>query len=384
MSRSLLTLWIRAGLAAGAVAMLPLVNLVTIDEIDRLHRQGPVALSSPLSTFAFDPMTMSTATSSRIAGTGVTMASSGGSGSGSHAKGEVPRSPGPIPSPPVQATTAQFLTVPVSYWLSQRMMLSFGGTVLLAGLAITAIIGLAREARRSARPNLAAVPSPNGADRDAELQRFAEQVRSDARDVVHAMRTPLSIVIGYTASLKRTLPAGDPRVAKALSAIELSTSSLGGSIDDAWDRANSLQSFAQAPREAVDLSEAIVSACSDCVSLPCATQWPTQRHVLVPRGWLQEAVQEIVEAFEEDAPDTDLTLSVHRDEGKIGFALQRNGTEGGHAVESICLKSWPQLVDADRAINLMGGNMAVTATTDARGLQMVRVELPVSRRPAAG
>lgn len=380
MFRSVSTFWIRTGLAVGAVGMLPLVNLVAIDELDRLHRQTPATLTVPFTAFAFDPSTTPPAGSTRIAGSGASTASSGGS---SHAKAEMPRPPVLTPSPSVQPTAAQFLAVPASYWGSQGMLLSFGGSVALMALAVAAIIGVAREARRRAQLDIALVPAPqDGAGRRMEMQRFAEQVRSDARDVVHAMRTPLSIVIGYTASLRRHLPAGDHRVVRALDAIELSASSLGESLDDAWDKASSLQAFVEAPHEAVDLCEVLATVVDSRIAVPCATQWPVHRHVLAPRAWLHTMIQEVVEAFETDS--SDLALSFHEDAAATGFTLEINGDEECHPVEPLCVRGWPSLVDAGRTINLMGGSMTVTAATvDPDRLRKVSVVLPLVGKEAS-
>ena len=369
------TLWIRTGLAIGAIAVLPFVNLVAIDELDRLHRQSPATLTAPLTAFAFDPATTPPAGSARIAGTTMSTASSG---SGGHAKAEMPRAPVPTPSPVIQTTTAQVLAVPLSYWVSQRMMLSFVGSLVLMALAIAAIIGIAREARRRVQLDVPLVAATRDAAGDhAEVQRFAEQVRSDARDAVHAMRTPLSIVIGYTASLRRRLPAGDPRVARALDAIELSASNLGDSIDEAWDKASSLQAFAEAPREPVDLSEVLSSALDSRIAVPRVTPWPVHRNVLAPRAWLEDMIQDVVDAFETDAPDGDLALAFHEDDATIGFVLEIKGDGDGHPVEPLCLKSWPSLVDARRTINLLGGRMTVmAATVDRDRLRKVLVALP--------
>lgn len=364
-------LWTWTAVAVGALALVPIVNFLTIYELDRLHRQALATQAPRFSAFGFGPAAVPQTVPPRTAvGSGST-ASSGGL----RTRADMPALAAPTLPPSEHQVPAQLLALPPLYWHSPAILLGLGGTIVLLGLSIGSVLHIARQAVRPAGPSAVGPEQPH-----AGLRRLADQARRDTSDVVHAMRTPLSIIMGHTASLRRQLPKGNARLDRSLQAIELSASDLNGSLDEAWERASSLLAFSRAPREAVDLCEAVLSACPGATTI-CRGKRPTTCRVMVPRQWLQEAVEGIADSFEQDVR---LVVAFETDGSTVGFRMSAAGNGQVYSPDLNSLRPWPALVDASRTIHLMGGTMAVTASAaDAPSLREVSVTLPRIDRMSA-
>ena len=91
------------------------------------------------------------------------------------------------------------------------------------------------------------------------LAGLAEQTRRDACETVHAMRTPISTIIGYADLLKRWVPPDNAKAWFAIEAINVSADRLNRIVDEAWARALAVANLMQSHRERVVLRELAAS-----------------------------------------------------------------------------------------------------------------------------
>lgn len=348
-------LWIKAAIALGALALLPAIHFWTIERLDVVHRTTQrTSAASLVRSFSVD--------SPSAARTGAIEAAT----ATSSAKAPKPMERlGPVSMVPASRDTAsaELLTAPLSYWHSREVMLSFGGSVLLFGVAFTMVVSIARSAAREPgrlSPAAAAAPS---AEPLPLLARAAEQARSDAGDAVHAMRTPIATIMGYCDVLKRSIPPDNKKAWRAVQAMDNSTARLNRAVDEAWVKADSLASLLQAKHEVVDLCDLARAVTAEASDRYIVGPAPAARHVFAPRTSLEDALRAVFEAFEADSDEGNVLVACSAAAGNlIRLTVSRDEPVQGELVDGVALKRWPALREAVRLSGLLGGEVRVRAT----------------------
>jgi hypothetical protein len=357
--------------ALGAAALMPLLHLWAIDQLDRsqraFHRMSPATLALSFD----DPVTPSGSPKcSTQAGTITSV--------GSNAPPPWVAPPNVPLAKPIahDAAAVEMLTTPLSYWHSLEVMLSSGGTLLLGGAALAMIFSIARGGQRD---TIAAAGGTLG-ELARVLAGLAEQTRRDARETVHDMRTPISIILGYSSMLKRSVPPDNAKAWRAIEAINVSIVDLNGIVDEAWARALAVANVLQSERELVALRElaASIVGTSSARFVICDAAIETSVHG--PRAAIEEVVRAVIETFAAEGPDGKIPMiRFAAGDGTIGLQVGRaEANLKAAAVDDLGLNRWPRLHEAARAVRLLGGSMDVLATNDR--LQRVTVELPSAPR----
>jgi signal transduction histidine kinase len=359
--------WPKAGVALAAVALMPLLHLWAIDQLDRthraLHRMSPTTLA-----LSFDDPVTPIGSPKRSTQAG-TVAS----------KAPLPtvETPNVPPAKPTahDAAAVEMLTTPLSYRNSLEMMVSSAGTLLLTGLALAMIFSIARSGPRD---TTTAAGGTLG-EPVRVLTGLAEQTRRDAREAVHAMRTPIAIIIGYSDMLKRSVPPDNAKAWRAIEAINVSTVRLNDIVDEAWARALAVANLMQSERELVVLREvaASIAGTSSARFVICDAGIETSVHG--PRAAIEETVRAVIETFAAQGPGGTPTIRFAAGDGTIGLEIRRAEADPkATAIDDLGLNRWPRLYEAARTARLLGGSMAVRATEDR--LQQAIVELPTAPR----
>jgi len=274
------------------------------------------------------------------------------------------------------AAAVEMLTTPSSYWDSPEMMVSSAGSVLLGGLALAMILSIVRG---GSRHGIAAAGRTLGEPMRV-LAGVAEQTRRDMRDTVHAMRTPIGIIIGCSDMLKRTVPPDNAKAWRAIEAINASTVRLNGIVDEAWARAVAVVNLMQSQRELVtlrDLAASIIGP-SPTRFVICDAEIETSVHG--PRAAIEELVRAVIETFAAEGPDAKASMIRFAvGDGTIELQVGRADADlKAEPVDDLGSNRWPRLHEATRTARLLGGSMDVLATNDQ--LQRVIVELPSAPR----
>jgi signal transduction histidine kinase len=355
----------------GAVALMPLLHLWTIDQLDRtyraLHRLSPATLA-----LSFDDRVTPNGSAKRStqAGTITSVAS--------NAPLRTVETTNERPAKPAAhvAAAAEMLTTPSSYWHSLEMMVSSAGTLLLGGVALAMICSIARDGRRD---TIAAAGGALG-EPVRLLAGMAEQTRRDARETVHAMRTPISTIIGFAALLKRSVPPDNAKAWRAIEAIEVSTARLNSMVDEAWARALAVANLMQSHRERVVLRELAASIIGTSSARFVTCDAAIETSVYGPRAAIEEVVRAVIEAFAAEGPDgKPAMISFAAGDGTIGLQVERAEADlNTTTADDLGLDRWPRLHEAARTARLLGGSMEVLAR-EQRLLRAI-VELPSAPR----
>jgi hypothetical protein len=356
--------------ALAAVTLLPLLHLWTIDQLDRTYR-AYYRMSPATPALTFDDSVTPTGAPKRStqAGTVTNIASSA-----PPSKAGAPNVS--LAKPTAHDPAAVGMLTPLSYWHSLEMMVSSAGTLLLGGLAFAMIFSIARSGPRGINPAAGGILG----EPVRALAGLAEQTRLDARETVHAMRTPISVIIGYSDILRRSVAPDDAKARRAIEAIDISTARLNGIVDEAWARALAVANLMQSERDVVVLREvaASIAGIGSERFVICDAAIATSVHG--PRAAIEEVVRIVIETFAAEAlGGKTATIRFAGGDGTIGLQVRRAEADlKAAAVDDMGLNRWPGLREAARTARLLGGGMAVLATDDR--LQQVTVELPSAPR----
>jgi signal transduction histidine kinase len=338
--------WPKACVALGAVALMPLLHLWTIDQLDRTYRARSTQATTITSVASNVPLRTAETTNER-------------------------------PAKPAAhvAAAAEILTTSLSSWHSFEMMVSSAGTLLLGGLALVMICSIARDGRRDA------IATAGGALGEPVrlLAGMAEQTRRDARETVHAMRTPISTIIGFAGMLKRSIPPDNAKAWHAIEAIDVSSVQLNGIVDEAWQRALTVVNLMQSQRERVVLRELTSSIVGTGAARFATCDAAIETSVYGPPAAIEEVVRAVIEAFAAEGLDGKPALRFVAGDGTIGLQVERAGADlNTTTVDDLGLDRWPGLHEAARTVRLLGGRLEVLATEER--LQRAIVELPSAPR----
>lgn len=274
------------------------------------------------------------------------------------------------------AAAVEMLATPLSYWHSLELMVSSAGTLLLGGLALAMICSIARGGPRD---TIATAGGTLG-EPVRVLAGLAEQTRQDACETAHAMRTPISIIIGYAAILKRSIPSDNAKALRAIEAINVSTVRLNSIVDEAWARALAVANLMQTHRERVVLRELAASIVGASSARFVICDAGIETSVYGPRAAIEEVVRAVIEAFAAEALDGKPPM-IRFAAGDGIMWLQVGRAEADRkaaAADDLGLTRWPRLHQAARTARLLGGSMDVLATEER--LQRAIVELPSAPR----
>lgn len=272
------------------------------------------------------------------------------------------------------AAAVEMLTTPPSCWDSPEMMVSSAGSVLLGGLALAMIFSIVRG---GSRHGIAAAGRTLGEPMRV-LAGVAEQTRRDMRDTVHAMRTPIGIIMGCSDMLKRTVPPDNAKAWRAIEAINASTVHLNGIVDEA--RAVAVANLMQSQRELVTLRDLAASIIGPSPARFVICDAAMETSVYGPRAAIEELVRAVIETFAAEGPDAKASMIRFAvGDGTIELQVGRADSDLKAApVDDLGSNRWPRLHEAARTARLLGGSMDVLATNDQ--LQRVIVELPSAPR----
>lgn len=356
----------KAAIAVGALALLAVVHLWTIDRLDAFHLAGYRASTAPLArSFKVDDLPARSPLRSGNVGSATT-ASAGKA---------PPEALVPVPVVPASRDTAsgELQTAPLPYWHSRELILSLASFVVLLGLALAMIVSIARSGVREPVRLLAQV-AIQPANLVPELARLAEQTRADAREGVHAMRSPIAILMGYSDALKRSIPTDNVKAWRAVNAMEVATARLNRAVDEVWARADGLASLLQAERESLDLCDLASSIAAEAPNRHIVFPAPALRRVLAPRTSLEKAVRSTFEVFTADSDAASVLAACSQTRSSVRLTVRRDGPLQGEPVDDIGLKRWPDLRETARLVGVLGGQLTARATTSK--LQEVVLDFP--------
>jgi signal transduction histidine kinase len=208
------------------------------------------------------------------------------------------------------------------------------------------------------------------------LAGMAEQTRRDACETAHAMRTPISVIIGYSTMLKRWIPSDDAKARRGIEAIDVSAVRLNNMVDEALARALADADLMQTCRELVVLRELTASIVGRSPTHFVICDAAIETSAYGPRAAIEEVVQAVIEAFAAEEP---ATIRFAAGDGTIGLQVDRGRADlKAAAADDLDLNRWPRLRQAARTARLLGGTLKVLATEER--LQRAIVELPSAPR----
>ena len=229
-----------------------------------------------------------------------------------------------------------------------------------------------RSIARSGRSNTAARGGRTPGEPVRVLAGMADQTRRDACETAHAMRTPISIIIGYATMLKRWIPSDDAKARHGIEAIDVSAARLNSIVDEALARALAVADLMQTRRELVvlrDLTASIVATSSTHFVICDAA---IETSVYGPRAAIEEVVRAAIEAF---SAEEAATIRFAAGDGASGLQVERGDADlKAAAADDVDLNRWPRLRQAARTARLLGGTLQVLATEQR--VQRAIVQLP--------
>jgi signal transduction histidine kinase len=347
--------WPRACLALAAVALMPLLHLWTIDRLDRSYKA--LSFDDPVKLNASAERSSQASTTSVASNLPLRTVQS------ANARPEEPAAH--------DAAAAAMPTTPLSSWQSLEMM-SWAGNLLLGAFALAMICSIARGGSSDAT----ALVGGTLGEPVRVLAGMAEQTRRDACETAHAMRTPISIIIGYAAILKRWTPSDDAKARRGIEAIDVSAVRLSSIVDEALTKALAVADLMQTRRELVVLRELTASIVGTSSTHFVMCDAAIETSVYGPRTAIEEVVRAVIEAFAAEGP---AMIRFAAGDGTIELQVDRADTDlTGAAADDLGLNRWPRLDQAARTARLLGGSLGVLATEGQ--LQRAIVELPSARR----
>ena len=332
----------------GTVALMALLHLWTIDQLDRTYRTRGTQATTIAGVASNVPLRTAETTNER-----------------------------PAELTAGVAATTEMLKAALPFWPFPEMMVSSAGTLLLGGLALAMICSIARDGRHDA---VAAAGAALG-EPVRLLAGIADQTRRDARETVHALRTPISTIIGFAGMLKRSIPPDNAKAWHAIEAIDISSVQLNRIVDEAWARALTVAKLMQSQRERVvlrELTSSIVGTGSPCFATCDAA---IETSVYGPPAAIEEVVRAVIEAFAAEGLDGRPAIRFAAGDDTIGLQVERAGADlnlNTTTVDDLGLARWPGLHEAARTVRLLGGSLEVLATEER--LQRAIVELPFAPR----
>lgn len=276
----------------------------------------------------------------------------------------------PLNQPAMQATfpnlSADFtVTKAMHFWQQPALMSAAAvhavGLILAIALIFMAIKrGHARPASTSAIPNDMAHSIARPRD---DLGLLAAQIRQDASNTVHAMRTPLTTIMMAMESIKRALPAGHGHSVRAASFIDVAAQRLVALVDDLWNAGDSLAAIIVAPHERIDLTvmvrEALTQSavgleeCGDRTRIQSDGDWA----VTGPRQFLLQAFVMCFAVLRETSrADGAVSVCISRTGDMVFIRLETEdapNAEGRHDEPDPSDLAIPQ--DAARTFLVLGG-----------------------------
>jgi two-component system sensor histidine kinase ChvG len=162
-----------------------------------------------------------------------------------------------------------------------------------------------------------------------DLRRAAADMRRNAEENAHAIKTPLSVIRSAIEPLKRASASMDPRSARAVQLIETSLIRIIAMVSAAQRLSNDAADFIEAPKIPINLTSVILDTMTGSQDIAIdrgvrlVHYLEDDIHVLAPEGVLDVMVENIL----------DNALSFSQPGGKITVSLSRIGRSVGLYVE---------------------------------------------------
>lgn len=277
-----------------------------------------------------------------------------------------------------------------SFWLVSETTLALLSTIILFSTALGLVGSAALAAGRMPSPQgsnrhaVAPVADASGVDRhevSRDASRLAEQVRVDIGEMVHAMRSPIAVVVAYAERLKSVVSVGDLRAYRAVEAVGISGAQLNELLDGAWRKENELAALFLAERYPVDLAEILRNAVEEeSESLdPARVVVGDARvsNVSAPPGVLERIVDECLSTMLSDRSCVRVVATVETARGLacLHLAAERDPSTAIPAADEMdVLEEMPLFVHAARTVTLLGGNL--TVVPGEGGARSITMTLP--------
>ena len=374
-----LKLWV----AFGLLATLSLVGIGVVAELIGGHHYYSLPPAPSLGQSFRDDAAAASRWASSTSAAAVASKGTSAKASSFAARPVVPTSV-QAPAVAVVVPVAEVATVTPSVWREPEIRIAFAAAILGFAVAMGLVLSVALSGGVRFEGTLAA--DHGGVAR--EVRRLAEQVRRDADDLAHSLRTPIAIIRTYTEALKHAALPDDARVRRALEAVEVSSARLVSLTDDAWQKGDRLAQLFLATREPVEFTGALRETANEFAAngpFACHVEVhgdaPLQEPVvLAPAGVVEELLDCILYSFvDEAAPATALTARVVMAGDGVSVCMARQGTAPSTAAfDAAAAHDCVALVDAARTASLLQGELtailegavvhAVTLTLPARGV----------------
>lgn len=369
-----LKLWV----AFGLLATLSLVGIGVVAELIGGHHYHPVPPAPSLGQSFRDDTAAASRWASSLSAAAVASKGTPAKASSFEARPVVPAA---VQAPAaVVVPVAGAATVMPSVWREPEIRIAFAVAILGFAIAMGLVLSVALSGGVRFEDTLAA--DRVGVAR--EVRRLAEQVRRDADDLAHSLRTPIAIIRSYTETLKHAALPDDTRVRRALEAVEGSSARLVSLADDAWQKGDRLAQLFLATREPVEFTSVLREAANEFAAsgpFACHVEVPgdAPSHepvVLAPAGVVEELLECILYAFvDEAAPATALTARVVMAGDGVSVCMARQGTAPSTAAfDAAAAHDCAALIDAARTASLLQGEL--TAVLEGAVVQAVTLTLP--------
>lgn len=276
-----------------------------------------------------------------------------------------------------------------SFWLVSESAMALLSIAVLFSVALGFVLSAALAAGRISPHrvfNRQAEAAPVGATRadqhetSCDARRLAEQLRLDIGEMVHAMRSPIAVVVAYAERLKSIVPSGDVRARRAIDAVGISGAQLNDLLDGAWRKGNELASLFLAERQVVDLADILRDVAADDNASPdpgrivmgAAGTSP----VSAPPGVLEEVVDECLSTILGNRACTRVVATADTANGLacLHLAVERETAEIAGATELSEQEESPLLVRATRTVAMLGGNLTIAAAEG--GVRSITMTFP--------
>lgn len=277
-----------------------------------------------------------------------------------------------------------------SFWLVSESAMALLSIAVLFSVALGFVLSAAlavgrmtshRGFDRPAGAATAGAARTDGRETSRDAYRLAEQLRLDIGEMVHAMRSPIAVVVAYAERLKSVMPSSDARAQRAIDAVGVSGAQLNDLLDGAWRKGNELASLFLAERHIVDLAEILrdVAADESASLVPgriVLGDAETSR-VSAPPGALEGLVDACLSTILADRTCSRVIVTADTANGlaRLHLAAERDPTAVAGTTDELSEQEGsPLLVRATRTVAMLGGSLTIAAADG--GVRSITMTLP--------
>jgi two-component system sensor histidine kinase ChvG len=165
-----------------------------------------------------------------------------------------------------------------------------------------------------------------------DLRRAAADIRRNAEENAHAIKTPLSVIRSALEPLKRASDKLDPRSQRAVQLIETSLARIIAMVSAAQRLSNDAADFIEAPKTPINFTDVIIEAMQNAQDIAAdrgvklVHYLEDDIHILAPDGVLDVMIENILDnALSFSKPGGKITVSLSRIARSVGLYVEDEG-----------------------------------------------------------